>query len=101
MRAMDFLAPSCLASIAATMLSFSSWLTAMNRSHLRTEALRSTAKVVESPSTVMTSARLPTSASSFGSASMMVMSWPFPLNILARWLPISPAPAMTILIVAI
>ena len=98
MRAIDFLAPSCLASIAATMLSFSSWLTAMKRSHLRTDALRSTAKTVESPSTVMTSARLATSDSSLGSLSTIVMSWPLPLNIRARWLPISPAPAMTIFI---
>ena len=86
---MDFRAPSFLASnkemfIAATTLSFSSWLTAMNRSHLRTEASRSTAKVVESPSTVITSARLPTSESSFWSLSMMVMSWPLPLSIRAR-----------------
>ncbi len=70
----------------------------MKRSHLRTEARRSTANVVESPSTVMTSARLPTSASSFWSLSMTVMSWPLPLSILARWLPISPAPAMMIFI---
>ena len=99
MRAMAFLAPSFLASIAATTLSFSTWFTAMNRSHLRTCALRSTAKVVESPSTEITSARLPTSESSFWSASMMVMSWPLPLSIFARWLPISPAPAITIFIV--
>ena len=65
MRAMDFLAPSFLASIAATTLAFSSWLTAMNRSHLRTEAFRSTAKIVESPSTVITSAKLLTSESNF------------------------------------
>ncbi len=65
MRAIDFLAPSFLASIAATMLSFSSWLTAMKRSHRRTEALRKVPNVVESPSTVMTSARLPTSDNSF------------------------------------
>ena len=49
MRAMDFRAPSFLASIAATTLSFSSWLTAMNRSHLRTEASRSTAKASSRP----------------------------------------------------
>ena len=55
---------------------------------LRTEAFRNTAKVVESPSTVSTSARLATSASSFGSLSMTVMSCPLPLSIFARWLPI-------------
>ncbi len=65
MRAIDLRAPSFLASMAAMMLTFSSWLTAMKRSHLRIDALRSVAKVVESPSTVMTSARLPTSESSF------------------------------------
>ena len=33
-----------------------------------------------------------TSERSFWSLSTMVMSWPWPLNIRARWLPISPAP---------
>ena len=41
---------------------------------------------------------LATSASSFGSLSMTVMSCPLPLSIFARWLPISPAPAITIFI---
>ena len=95
-RAIDFFAPRRLASVAETMLAFSSWFTAMNRSHLRTAARRSTAKVVESPSTEMTSARLATSARAFGSLSTMVISWPLPLSMRARWLPISPAPAMTI-----
>ena len=101
MRAMVLRAPSCLAITAATLLSFSVWFTAMKRSHLRVEALRSASKVVESPSTVMMSASVPTSSSALASRSMTVMSWPLPLSIVARWLPISPAPAMTIFIIAL
>ena len=53
------------------------------------------------PSTVMMSASVPTSSSALASRSMTVMSWPLPLSIVARWLPISPAPAMTIFIIAL
>ena len=99
MRAMDLRAPNFLAIIAATILSFSSWFTAMNKSHLRTDARRNTSNVVESPSIETTSARLPTSANNLPSGSTMVISCPLPLNMRARWLPISPAPAMTIFMI--
>jgi len=80
------------------MLMFSSWFTAMKRSALRTEAFRSVAKVVQSPSIVTMSDIPSTSSSSLASASMTVMSWWPPLSIFARWLPTSPAPAMIIFI---
>ena len=98
MRAMVFLAPSCLAMIAASTFWFSSWFTAIKRSQRRTPARRNTANAVVSPSTVIRSTKLPSSSSAFESLSMTVMSCPWPLSIFAKWLPISPMPEITIFI---
>ena len=96
-RTIALRAPSCLANTAEIMLIDSSGRTAINRSALRTAAFFNTAKVVQSPSMVITSAIPATSSIRLGSSSITVMSWEAPLNIFAKWLPTSPTPEITIL----
>ena len=99
-RAVTFLAPSFFARAAETMLMScsESGLTAMKRSALPVPAWTRVSMEVGRPTTVTMSESLARSSRLSGSGEITVISWYSMLSILARWLPISPAPATMILI---
>ena len=99
MRAIDLRAPSCLAIAAERMLVFSSGPTAIKRSHRCTSPRVRVSNEVTSPSIVSTSDSEASSSSRFSSSSMIVMSWYSLLSIFTRWLPTSPAPAISIFMI--
>ena len=100
MRAVAFLLPNFLASMALTIFTSceSEGLTAMKRSAVPTPASFRTWIDEGLPRTVMMSALALRYSSLSLSASMTVISFDSLLSILARCDPTSPAPAMTIFI---
>ena len=94
-RATDLWAPSFLASMQHVMLRLSSGVTPMKRSAPLTLASCNKEMEPGEPHSVRISTHEATLLRRFCCSSMRVTSWPSLKRSLAKWLPICPAPAIT------